>query len=364
MKISVVIPTFEERENIPILFDRIFKVFKKIKQEFEIIVVDDNSGDGTDKIVRKYSKDYPVHLIVRKKEKGLATACVEGFKISKGEIIIVMDADLQHPPEKIPELINSIKNGSDVAIASRYIAGGETGDWKISRKFVSKGATSLANLFFDELKDIKDQQSGFFAFKKEIIKDVKLEPKGYKILLEILILGNYEKVSEIPYEFGKRNSGQSKLGFLTIFSYVSHLIHLLWTSGKLTKLIKFCIVGLLGVVVNLGILYYLTNLGLYYIISGAVSTEASILANFFLNRAWTFREEAKYVSMKNAIVKDHITRAISSISIQLVSLYVFTELFNRYYLLSMTIGIIISTVWNFVGNSKWVWKNNKLDNVN
>lgn len=297
-----------------------------------------------------------------KGKKGLASACVEGFKVAKGDIITVMDADLQHPPEKIQVLIDSIKNGADIAIASRYISGGTTREWDLSRRVVSRGATTLANLLFKEIKDVKDKQSGFFAFKKEVIEGVKLKPKGYKILLEILVLGKHNKVEEIAYEFGERASGKSKLGFGTIFSYLSHMTSLLWASGKLMKLIKFCIVGLFGVGVNLGILYFLTNLGLYYMISGAISIEISLLANFFLNRAWTFKEEAKYVSIKNAIVKDHITRAIG-ILIQFASLYVFTELFNMYYILSMTVGIIISTIWNFVGNSIWVWKSEKQPNI-
>ena len=362
MKVSIVVPTFEEKENIPLLFERIFKVFKISKINGEIIVVDDDSQDGTANVVKEYCKKYPIKLIVRKGEKGLASACVEGFKVAKGDVIIVMDADLQHPPEKIPTLIDTIKDGADIAIASRYIEGGTTGEWDLSRKVVSKGASALANLLFKEIKGIKDQQSGFFAFKKKVIEGVKLKPKGYKILLEILVLGKHKKVEEIAYEFGERTSGKSKLGFSTIFSYLSHIIRLLWASGKLTKLIKFCMVGLLGVGVNLGILYFLTSLGLYYMISGAISIEISLLTNFFLNRAWTFKEEAKYVSMKNAIAKDHITRAIG-ILIQFASLYVFTELFNMYYILSMTIGIIISTIWNFVGNSRWVWKSEKQPNA-
>lgn len=358
MNLSIVVPTYKEKENISKLFDRLFKVFKTHKINGEIIVVDDDSQDGTTEVVNKYSKTHPVKIIVRKEERGLASACIEGFKSAKGDILLVMDADLQHPPEKIPELINAIKNGADIAVGSRYVEGGSLGKWGVGRKIVSKGASALANMLFSEIKDIKDKESGFFAFKKEVIKDVKLKPKGYKILLEILILGNYNKAEEVGFEFGKRSAGESKLGVGIIFSYISHLIRLLWASGKLAKLIKFCFVGLLGVGVNLGILYFLTNVGLHYMISGAISIEASVLANFFLNRAWTFKEEAKYVSLKKSIIKDHATRFIG-ILINYVALYTFTEMFNMYYMLSMLIGIIISTLWNFIGNAMWVWKQEK-----
>jgi len=359
MKVSIIIPTYKEKDNISKLFNRILNVFKTNKINGEIIVVDDNSQDGTEEVVNKYIKDnYPVKLIVRKDERGLASACLQGFKKAKGNIILVMDADFQHPPEKIPELINSIQKGADIAIASRYAQGGSTGEFSRGRNLVSKGASVLANMFFKEIKNIKDKESGFFAFKKEVIDGINLKPKGYKILLEILILGNYEKIVEIGYEFGKRSAGESKLGVYIIFSYISHLINLLWVSGKLIKFCKFCIVGLVGVVVNLGVLYFLTNAGLYYMISGAISLELSVLTNFFFNRAWTFKKEAKNAKLGPSILKDHATRFVG-VLINYACLYVFTEILNLYYITSMAIGIVIATIWNFTGNSLWVWKSSK-----
>ncbi len=360
MKLSIIVPTYKEKENLPKLFNKTFKVLKDNKIDGEIIVVDDDSQDGTVEIVNKYKKKHPINLIVRKKERGLASACIEGFKHAKGDILLVMDADLQHPPEKIAELIQAIKNGADIAIGSRHVEGGSLGEWNTFRKIVSKGAETLANFFFSETKNIHDKESGFFAFKKEVIKDTKLKPIGYKILLEILVLGKYQKVKEIGYEFGIRESGKSKLGLVVIFYYLSHLLSLLWTSRKLVKLIKFCFIGFLGVGVNLGILYLFTNLGLHYLISGAISIEASVLFNFFLNRAWTFKEEAKHIDIKKAIIKDHATRFIG-ILINFASLYVFTEIVNMYYLISMLIGIVFSTIWNFIGNLKWVWKYQKTE---
>jgi len=260
MLVSIVVPTYREKENISKLFERIFKVFKTNKINGEIIVVDDNSMDGTEEVVNKFiKKGSPVKIIVRRGERGLASACIEGFAKAKGDILLVMDADLQHPPEKIPDLIKAIQNGADIAIGSRFVEGGNTGEFGLGRRIVSKGASSLANLLFKEIKEIKDKESGFFAFKKKVIKGVELKPKGYKILLEILVLGNYKKTVEVGFEFGERYAGDSKLGIGVIFSYVSHLISLLWASGKLEKFCMFCVVGLIGVGVNLGVLYFLTN---------------------------------------------------------------------------------------------------------
>lgn len=355
MKVSIVIPTYKEKDNIPELFKRIFKVFDNNKINGEIIVVDDDSQDGTTEIVDKYKKSKPVKLVLRKNERGLASACIEGFKLANGEILLVMDADFQHPPEKIPELINAIKEGADIAIGSRYVEGGSVGKWTIGRKIVSKGASALANILFYKIKDIKDKESGFFAFKKEVINDVELKPKGYKILLEILVLGKYNKVEEVGFNFGKRTAGESKLGIGIMFSYISHLIRLFCVSGNFTKIILFCCVGLIGVFVNLGVLFSLVNAGLYYMISGIISIEVSLLVNFFLNRAWTFKEEAKNVSLESAIIKDHATRFFG-ILLNYVCLFTFTAVFNIYYMISMFIGIIISTFWNFIGNAMWVWK--------
>jgi dolichol-phosphate mannosyltransferase len=359
MKVSIIVPTYKEKENISKLFNRILYVFKKNKINGEIIVVDDNSQDGTEEIVNRFIKDkYSVKLIVRKDERGLASACIQGFKKAKGKILLVMDADLQHPPEKIPDLINSIDDGADIAIASRFAKGGSTGEFSRGRNLVSKGATFLANMFFREIKNIKDKESGFFAFKKEVIEGVVLKPKGYKILLEILVLGDYDKTIEIGYEFGKRNAGKSKLGANIILSYISHLISLLWISGKLIKFCKFCIVGLVGVAVNLGVLYFLTNAGLYYMISGAIALELSVLSNFFLNRTWTFKKEAKDTKIGTSIIKDHATR-FAGVIINYACLFIFTEILNTFYITSMAIGIVIATIWNFTGNTLWVWKSGK-----
>jgi len=249
MKTSIIIPTFNEKENIEPLFDNIFNVFNKHDIDGELIIVDDDSDDGTADLVRGLSDRYNVKLIVRKNEKGLASACIKGFEQASGDIFIVMDADLQHPPEKIPELIDSIEKGADIAIGSRYVDGGSLGDWPVSRKIISKGASGIANILFKEIKDVKDKQSGFFGFKKDVIDNVELKPKGYKILLEILVLGNYKEINEVGYRFGLRKSGESKLKSKIIFSYLLHLMSLFKKSGKLLKLFKILFVVILLLII-------------------------------------------------------------------------------------------------------------------
>ena len=354
MDVSIVIPTYKERENLPELLDQLFNVFDSIKNNCEIIIVDDNSEDGTYEFIENNKWRHTVKLVTRYKEKGLASACVTGFNFSRGDIILVMDADLQHPPEKIKDLINIVETKADIAIGSRYTEKGEIGKWSIHRKLISKGASFLFNLFFPDVK-ISDTQSGFFAFNKKVIKNVDLKPRGYKILLEILVHGNYEKIEETGIVFGKRHKGDSKLNATIIFSYVAHIFHLLWSSGKLSTLIKFSLVGLSGVVVNLGTLYILTSMGLFYLLSGLIAVELSLLTNFFVNRLWTFKKISGRIRFTHALFKDHLVRSVGMV-IKLACLFVLTNYLGLFYILSMLIGIAIATMWNFLGNIRWVWR--------
>lgn len=222
MLISIVIPTYNEAKNIAILVAKIAKVMAK--QSYEIIVVDDNSPDGTYSIAKGLEAKYPLKAICRKNEKGLASAVLAGFGAAKGSILGVIDADLSHPPKLIPKLISAVKDGADIAIGSRLIKCGKVEEWPPMRKFASKIARVLAR----PLTKVKDSMSGFFFLKKGIIKNVKLVPRGYKILLEILVRGNYKykKVKEVPYTFLSRHVGKSKIGLKVYLDYVAQLLSL------------------------------------------------------------------------------------------------------------------------------------------
>ena len=226
--ISIIIPTYNEVENLPVLTDKITTLLNK--NEFEIIIVDDNSPDGTGELADKLSNNNDqISVIHRNSKNGLASAVVDGFLHAKGEIFGVMDADLSHPPEIIPMLISPIlENKADFVIGSRYISEGETKDWSNKRKITSIAATLLAR----PLTDVKDPMSGLFFIKKEVIKDVKLNPLGYKIALEIIVKGNYKNILEVPFTFQNRVNGESKLGFKEELNYILHLSKLYWYVMK------------------------------------------------------------------------------------------------------------------------------------
>lgn len=361
--ISVIVPTYNERNNMGPLIERIDGSIKGM--EHEIIVVDDNSQDGTAQAVVELSKKYPVRLISRKNEKGLATAVMEGFKHAKGDVYAVIDADLQHPPETLKLLVHAACNGSDIAIGSRY--SGEKGKerfggFRLHRKLMSKGANMLAKLLVPKVASVQDIQSGFFAMKKSVIQGVELNPTGYKILLEILAIGNYNVVNEIPYNFGKREHGTSKLGASTVFSYLYHIMTLTCREKESRRLMKFVASGAASIVFSVGLLWFMTDImGIFYIMSGAISKEIGIVFAFALSEFWVFDDRIAH-SSRNA--KDSISRLLKfnvnrllSIVIVTVCMAIFTEFVGLNYLVSNMIGIGIAFPFNYVVSNKSIWKN-------
>jgi dolichol-phosphate mannosyltransferase len=223
---SLVLPTFNERPNIEPLIRRVEAVLDQEPIDFEIILVDDNSPDETWKLAREIAEADPRLRVIRREGlRGLATAVVEGWKAARGEILGVMDADLQHPPEILPQLIEPLlREGADIAVASRHASGGGVGEWGVTRRFVSRGAAAIAFLLLPQtLRLIQDPMSGFFLFNRSVIASAPLKPKGYKILLEVLAKGNYRRVVEVPYVFEERKKGKSKLGPKQYLEFLAHV---------------------------------------------------------------------------------------------------------------------------------------------
>ena len=223
---SLVVPTFNERPNIGPLIGRIEAVLNQEPVDFEIIIVDDNSPDETWKLAREIAKeDSHLRVIKREGARGLATAVVAGWKAARGEILGVIDADLQHPPEILPPLLAPILNGlADISDASRHTSGGGVGKWNLSRRLISRGAAAIAFLMLPRtLRVIQDPMSGFFLVKRSVIGSANLSPKGYKILLEVLAKGNYRRIVEVPYVFEGRVDGKSKLGPRQYLEFLMHV---------------------------------------------------------------------------------------------------------------------------------------------
>lgn len=221
--ISIIVPTYNEVNNVETLVRRIHDACKKSRINEEIIFVDDDSPDGTADRALSLSKAFPVRVIRRRGKRGLSSAVIDGFKAGESDILGVIDADLSHPPEIIPDLRSMIyERNKDIAIGSRYIKGGGVEEWTLIRKLISRSATLLAR----PLTKVKDPMSGYFFLKKDILQGVRLKPRGYKILLEILAKCKYSSAGEYPYIFRNRKVGTSKLGSKTILHYLKQIFDL------------------------------------------------------------------------------------------------------------------------------------------
>jgi len=224
--LSIIVPTYNEAENIGELIERIETSLKGL--DFEVIVVDDSSPDGTAEIAEELGRAYRnVKVIKRPRKMGLASAALEGMREAKYRLIAVMDADLQHPPELLPKLLERAKEGYDIVIASRYVEGGGVEGWSFWRRLISRGATLLAHTLLPKTRGVKDPMSGFFVFRRKVVEGVELNPTGYKLLLEVLVRGRYEGVAEVPYVFKARRRGRSKLGLREVFDYTVFLFKLM-----------------------------------------------------------------------------------------------------------------------------------------
>lgn len=220
--ISIIIPTYNESENIGNMIDVLQDVLTKESINFELVIVDDDSPDGTADIAKQRQDIYHnLKVVVRTTNKGLSQAVAEGFNHCGFDIIAVIDCDFSHPPDLIPVFLNKIEGGCDIVFGTRYAGSGEIQGWGLKRKIISRGATFLANLL---IGGSTDPVSGFFMMKRSVIKESILRPRGYKIGLEILGKGKWAKYCEVPYVFKNREIGQSKLGMKEIFDYVLQLL--------------------------------------------------------------------------------------------------------------------------------------------
>ena len=219
--ISVIVPTYNESKNAPSLISQIEENFQKAGMtDYEILVMDDDSPDGTANIVNDLKNPKARAVNRRGKPRGLAAAVIDGFGHARGEVLAVMDADLSHPPAVLPDLIRAINEGAVLAVGSRYVPGGGVANWPWKRRFVSRVSCLLAR----PVTAVKDATSGFFAFRREVIEGVELSPRGFKIGLEIYVKGLHRNmIKEVPFVFTDRREGESKLSGKVMGLYLRQL---------------------------------------------------------------------------------------------------------------------------------------------
>jgi len=254
-------------------------------------------------------------------------------------------------------LISRVQNGADIAIGSRRAKRDVLDGSSFLRRIAHTGADLFARTLFREVRNVTDVRSGFFAIRKDVVTRSKLNPVGDNILLEILVKGDYDSVAEVTYEPSKRDAAVRKGAGRHTAHDLRHLSSLFWRSGEFHRFLRFCAVGAVGAVLNLLVLFSLTELGVFYLLSGLIAIEAGLLSNFFLNRSWTFKDRRTQGlgSVLTALYRDHAVRFVG-IVVNLVILWLLTSVFGLYYLASQVIGIAVAMLWNYGGNQWWTWE--------
>ncbi|MGI6879075.1 glycosyltransferase [Microbacterium sp. gxy059] len=287
MELTVVVPTFNEVDNVAELVRRASAALAG--RDAEILFVDDSS-DGTADAVRRAARSAPLPVRVVHREQpvgGLGGAVVEGFRLAAADRCVVIDGDLQHPPETIPLLADRLEEGdADVVVASRYAGGGSAGGLADrTRELVSRGSNAVTRAMFPvRLRDVTDPMTGFFAVDRRALDLETLRPRGFKILLEILVRQPL-RVAEVPFAFGDRFAGRSKASLAQGARFLHQLALL-----RFGKMSLFALIGALGAVANIGIVWALTSLGVGYIAAAVVGAEATIIGNFLLIERFVFRD--------------------------------------------------------------------------
>lgn len=221
----MVVPTYNERDGIAELTHTLFAACAQHGVELELVIVDDNSPDGTGAIADELAREHNVIVIHRAGKLGLGTAVVEGFAAASADVVGVMDADFSHPPALVPRLLATLKaTEADVVVASRYVPGGSTPNWPFRRRLLSRAACLLAR----PLTPIRDAASGFFLIRQEIVRGVRIQAGGFKICLELLVRVWPQRLVEVPYQFDDRELGESKMSLREAAGYLVQLRDLYW----------------------------------------------------------------------------------------------------------------------------------------
>jgi dolichol-phosphate mannosyltransferase len=374
--LSLVIPTYNESKNIEKLIKVLSSLLTPVMQcNYELIVVDDDSPDRTWEVAESLVKEYPhLRVIHRQQEHGLATAVLCGWQIAVGNIFGVIDGDLQHPPETLLQLLEAIENAVDLAVASRHIEAGGVSDWSLVRRILSRGAQILGLVILPGvISRLSDPMSGYFLVQRHAIAECQFNPIGYKILIEVLARGRISQISEVGYVFQERQTGESKVTLQNYFDYLYHLFSLRLSLSQLSDLkqnfsfpfkrfIRFGVVGLSGVCVDMSLLYFLhdpARLDLGLTVSKIIAAEISIINNFTWNEIWTFGD----ISSQQDSWHQRWLRLIKFNAVCLLGLIfnvailnLISNILSLNYLIANLVAIFVVTFWNFWINLKLNWR--------
>lgn len=366
--VTIVVPTYNESGNVPELVRRLDAVREQASID-EVIFVDD-STDDTPAVIERTSESasVPVRLVHRAESEragGLSGAVVTGIAAAHSPWVLVMDADLQHPPEDVPRLMAAADDSHvDTVVASRYCEGGGAHGLNGGlRRLVSTGSTRLASLLFPlRLRRCTDSMTGFFAVRREAINLESLRPRGFKILLEILVRHRV-RVVEVPFVFAERRSGDSKASMREGLRFVVQLAelrwHMWWATKRAREMVAFGVVGVLNLLIDVG-LFNVLLLGLRHdaAVAKAVSTTVATVTSYFMNRHWTWRDRTR--SGMHRELPLFVALSAVGLGIAEACLWISHDLLGYTSALADNVaangfGLVLGMVWRFLSFKRWVF---------
>jgi len=360
---SLVIPTYNESASIQQLVGSLSQLLdESIPGDYELLVVDDDSPDQTWAIAQSLMSEYPqLRVMRRQQERGLSSAVIRGWQASGGQVLGVIDGDLQHPPHVLLQLLRAIEQGADLAVASRHVEGGGVSSWSAVRRFLSRGAQLVGLVLLPGvLGRISDPMSGYFLVRRRCLVGRTLYPQGYKILIEVLARGATSQVAEVGYVFQERQAGESKVTWKQYVDYLQHLLQLRLSLWPVKRFLRFGIVGFSGVFVDLGVFYLLRSHGALGLTRSAIiSAEVAILNNFLWNDWWTFgdiaRRQGKWRQRAKRLLKFNLI-CLTGLILNVLLLNLLFNLFHLDQYVAKLLAIAAVTLWNFWFNLKFSWR--------
>lgn len=355
--ISIIVPTYQEVKNLAPLSEMIASALQGHGHSYEILIMDDHSQDGSVELVASLAQHHPIRIITRTQNRGLSPAVIEGFENAQGDYIVVMDADLSHPASAIVEMVRQLKSReSDFVLGSRYVEGGSIDDsWTLWR-YINSAVATLPAL---PLTKVKDPMSGFFAVRKtDMPATARLSPIGYKIALEVMVKGDFDKVSEVPIHFVDRVHGESKLTLGEQLKYLRHLRRLYqYKFQTKAEFIQFALVGSSGFIVDLLFYLLLQLAGLSHTTARALSFWPAVTWNWMLNRIITFSHREK--TAKKTQWGAFVSSSLIGFAVNYGTYYTLTTyvpFFEDKTILALIIGVLIGMGFNFSISNLFIFK--------
>ncbi len=358
LELAVVIPTFNERANVPTLIAKLDQALAG--RHWEAIFVDDDSPDGTAEAAREIGRlDSRVRVIQRIGRRGLSSACIEGMCATAAPIVAVIDGDLQHDETLLPAMLDLLRRDDlDVVIGSRFVDGGGTGDWDRDRVAKSALATRLSRRVLKA--DLSDPMSGFFMIRTDIARRLapELSAIGFKILLDLLTASPIPlRFAELPYTFRIRSEGESKLDHVVAMEYLIALYDRMFGRFVPVRFAMFSAIGVLGVGIHMGVLTAMfVGLSVQFVLSEIVATLAALTFNFFLNNTLTYRDRRLkgWRQLVDGWVSFAVICSVGAVANVGIAAFLY-EMRDGAWAASALIGVLVGAVWNYALSSKFTW---------